>query len=58
MNVPLDRKPEAQAKPNTAVVASPTDPGAKRLLQPDSAARARFFAAALAGPKDTKWKSG
>lgn len=45
-------------KPRIAVAVSPSEPGAKRPQQPDGPARARFYQAALSGPKDTKWKSG
>lgn len=41
-------------KPRTAVAASPSEPSAKRLLQPDEPARARFYQASVAGAKDTK----
>lgn len=53
-----DSKSDAQTKPRTAGAASPCEPGPKRLLQTGDTARARFYQAALAGPKDTKWKSG
>lgn len=54
MNTPSARKPDAQAKPCTAVAASPSEPVTKRLLQPDGAPRARFYQVALAGAKETK----